>query len=260
MLSFDHFRNRRRIYQPRTPASALRAVSEGFAEVEELVYQGTSVKPLVEEPYDILELQRILSRQELDLDTSLLLVRIFTQMLADPDPERALFAAEGITTVESRYSRRIDEIKKSLATGDVAALRLELARLHYELAMLNENSPSIRSFYLREAFLNVRSEASGTALPLDLLTVTVRILAALGLNEQAESVLRRAKARVDPEVLFLRAEIAFGQRDYRAVSVIVRHLSKDYNRLREGIRSAIDQWCGKHDAPQEAPSGTEAGT
>jgi hypothetical protein len=260
MLSFDHFRDRRRMYQPRTPASALRAVSEGFAEVEELVYQGTSIKPLVEEPYDLMELQRILSRRELDLGTNLLLVRIFTHLLADPDPERALFAAEGITTVETRYARQIDEIKKTLAAGDDPLSRLELAGLYYELAMLNEKSPSIRSFYLREAFLNVRSEVSGTSLPLALLAVTVRILAALGLNKQAESVLRRAKERVDPEVLFMRAEVAFMQRDYRAVSVIARHLSKDYNRLREGIRATIDQWCGKHEAAEEKTAGTGDGT
>jgi len=258
MLSFDYFRQAQRRFRPRTPAAALRALSEGFAEVEELVNQGTGVKPLIEEPYDLMELQRVLSRKDLDLAMNLLLVRIFSQMLGDPDPERVLFAAESVTAIESRYSRRIDELKKIAASGDNAVARLKLAREYYELALLSERSPSIRAFYLREAFVTIRDDAGAEGLPLDLIAVTVRILSALGLHEQAESVLGRAAEPRDPEILHFRAEIAFFRKDYRTVSLIARHLASQYNRLPEGIRAFIDQWRQEQSAePAAAAEGAE---
>ncbi len=88
MLSFRHFRERTPRFQPRTPAAAMRAVGAGFAEVEELVYQGTGVRPLIEEPYDLMELQRVLTRSGLDLEMCLVLAQIFGRMLHDPEPER----------------------------------------------------------------------------------------------------------------------------------------------------------------------------
>jgi hypothetical protein len=257
MLSFDHFRQARRRFRPRTPAAALRAVSEGFAEVEELVYQGTSVKPLIEEPYDLMELQRVLSRPQLDLAMNILLVKICGQMLGDPDPERALFAAESMTTIETRYAKRIDELKKIAASGDNAVARLGLAREYYELALLSERSPSIRAFYLREAFVTIRDDALAEGLQPALIAVAVRILSALGLHEQAESVLSRAQDLRDPEVLHFRAEVAFLRRDYRTVSLIARHLATQYNRLPEAVRSFIDQWCQERSAePDAATAGT----
>jgi len=257
MLSFDHFRQARRRFRPRTPAAALRAVSEGFAEVEELVYQGTSVKPLIEEPYDLMELQRVLSRPQLDLPMNILLVKICGQMLGEPDPERALFAAESMTTIETRYAKRIDELKKTAASGDNAVARLALAREYYELALLSERSPSIRAFYLREAFVTIRDDAAAEKLPLDLIAVAVRILSALGLHGQAESVLGRARDLRDSQVLYFRAEIAFLRRDYRTVSLIARHLAEQYNRLPEGIRILIDQWRPMEEAhPAAAETGT----
>lgn len=242
MLSFRHFRERSHAYQPRTPAAALRAVSSGFAEVEELVHQGTSVKPLIEEPYEIMELQRVLARSGLDLQTGLLLVGIFGRMLQDPDPERALFAAEGITTIEGRFSRRIEELERRLATGE-SSVRLELARRLYELALLNEKTPSIRAFYLREAFVRLRPVIEGPALEVDVLTVAANVLAELALHEQAMSVLAKAREPRNPEVLFLRAQIAFRMRRFDLVSVILRHLRGSYNRHGEQLRMAIDQWA-----------------
>ena len=60
MLGFEYFRQRQHTYRPSTPAAALRAIHCGLADPEELVHQGTNVKPLIEEPFDIKELQRIL--------------------------------------------------------------------------------------------------------------------------------------------------------------------------------------------------------
>ena len=84
MGDFAYFRERQHTYRPSTPAAALRAIHCGLAEKEELIHQGINVKPLIEEPFDIKELQRIQSREDLDLDTNLLLHRIFSRMLHDP--------------------------------------------------------------------------------------------------------------------------------------------------------------------------------
>ncbi len=242
MLGFEYFRQRRHTYRPPTPAAALRAIHCGLADPEELVHQGTNVKPLIEEPFDIKELQRIQAREDLDLDTNLLLHRIFSRMLHDPDQERALFAAESINKLENRYNSTIEELKQELSRESKPQTSLALAEQYYELALMNEGSASIRSFYLREGFQYVRDYIAEQSIDFGFLDAAVRILVALEMYAQAARVLTRAADPADPRVLHLRAQVAFHGRDYATVYSICDGLKADYNRLSSGIRSAIDQW------------------
>lgn len=244
MSDFGYFRERRHAYRPATPAAALRAMSCGLADAEELVHQGTNVKPLIEQPFDIEALQRIGAREDLDLETNLLLRRIFDRMLADPDQERALFAAESINRLENRCTSAIEKLKKRLRAGPDPRISLALAEQYVALALMNEAAVSIRNFYLREAFGYVRDSLAEQKIDITVLDVAVQILVSLRMYPQAARVLTRAADPGDPRVLFLRAKVAYHQGEYATVYSICAGLKGDYNRLGAELRAAIDQWIG----------------
>lgn len=244
MGDFAYFRERQHTYRPSTPAAALRAIHCGLAEKEELIHQGINVKPLIEEPFDIKELQRIQSREDLDLDTNLLLHRIFSRMLHDPDQERALFAAESINRLENRYNSSIEELKGELRRDREPETSLALARQYFELALMNDESVSIQNFYLREGFQYVRDYIADESIDPGFLDLAVRILVALEMYDQAARVLTRAAEPDDPTTLLLVAEVAFHQRDYATVYSICGRLKGSYNRLDALSRATIDQWTG----------------
>ena len=99
MLDFNYFRGGTDEYRPRTANAALRAAAAHLLPIEACVYLGTSIKPLDEKPIDLDAIDHVLSRQQLDLDTNLLLIRILSKLLRNPDAEVALFAAESIKRI-----------------------------------------------------------------------------------------------------------------------------------------------------------------
>jgi hypothetical protein len=149
MLKFDYFRRVADAYRPRTANAAMRAAEVNLVPIEACVYLGTSIKPLDEQPIDLNAIEQVLSRPQLDLDTILLLMRILTRLLRNPDAEVALFAAESISSIETRYTRRIEALKSSLKEKTSDVVLRSLARQYYELAQIHPGS--IRNFYLREA-------------------------------------------------------------------------------------------------------------
>ena len=152
MAGFDFFRSRRPGYQPRTPAAALKAVGTGTVPVEQFVYASASAKPLDEEPFDLEEIERVLARTDLTLQTRILLKRVLGKLLVSREQEVALFGAEGITTLESRALMQIERLRTQVKINPGPELRRRLARELYEMAELQSGSESVRAFYLREAF------------------------------------------------------------------------------------------------------------
>lgn len=96
MTPFDYFRRTDRHFIPKTSNAALKAVDAQVLPPESYIYAATSVRPLDEEPYDIEEVERVLGRENLDIESNLLLFGILQQLLKRPEQEIALFAAEGI--------------------------------------------------------------------------------------------------------------------------------------------------------------------
>jgi hypothetical protein len=111
------------------------------------------------------------------------------------------------------------------------------------VGLLNYGTPAIRAFYLLEAFEYLRPLIEAEALEAGFLSVCVGVLEALGLYDQAESLLARARMPQDTDVLYLRARIAFRRGRYGTVSQIMRRLRLSYNRLPERARLTVDQWA-----------------
>jgi hypothetical protein len=239
---FSYFRRTGERYLPATARAALRALGSDLLPPEPFLFLGTSVRPLDEEPVALEELERILARKNLDVETNLLLMRVFRRLLASTDPEIALFAAESINRIEGRYTDRIDELKSRWEEGGEKGALRDLAAAYYHLAQLYP--PSIRSFYLHEAFDCIKRLRADRGLTRRDARLLVRILLDLGLSGQALAVLKRLDHREDPSFLLLEAEVEFQRRNLPRVRELCIRLRAAQEMLGEEVRRAVDIWTG----------------
>lgn len=240
MLEFDFFRQMADAYQPKTANAARRAAAANLLPVEACVYLGTSIKPLDEQPVDLEAIEQVLSRPELDLDTILLLMRVLTRMLRNPDAEVALFAAESISSIETRYTKRIQALKASLEEQTNPEVLRLLARQYYELAQIHPGS--IRNFYLREAFGYIKQLNRLKRLGREDVVLTVRILLALGLSDQAKGIIDQISDRENSAYLQLEMEVAFKRKDLPEVQRLCDRLKSDPEQLEEAGRAFLAYW------------------
>lgn len=245
MLKFDYFRRTADAYRPRTANAAMRAVEANLLPIEACVYLGTSIKPLDEQPIDLNAIEQVLSRPQLDLDTILLLMRILTKLLRNPDAEVALFAAESISSIETRYTKRIEALKASVQEKPNDKVLRALARQFYELAQIHPGS--IRNFYLREAFGYIKELNRLKRLGREDVVLTVRILLALGLTDQARRIIDQLADRDNPSYLRLEMEVAFKRRDITEVQKLCDRLQSDREQLDEPSQAFLTYWIeGTH--------------
>ena len=133
MLDFNYLKTMTEGFIPKTPQTALKAIEEGKVPIEAFVHIATSVKPILEKPYNMDEIERILGRGNLPVETYILLKRIFNELVKSPDQEVALAAAEGINEIENIFNSRIEKLKEKMEEEpNEASYVLELARTYYE--------------------------------------------------------------------------------------------------------------------------------
>jgi hypothetical protein len=244
MLHFDYFRRSPEAYHPRTARTAMRAVEANLLPLEACVYLGTSTKPLDEEPIDLAGIDRILARRDLDLETNLLLIRILTKLLRNPDAEVALFAAESINMIENRYTKRIETLKDKLKEKAGVDVLRSLAKQYYELAQMHPGS--IRNFYLREAFGYIKKLNKLKHLGRQDVILLVHLLLALGLTGQAKRIIDQLTDREDLSYVLLEAEVAFKRKDITSVQKLCDRLKKQHQLLDEESRGFVSYWFEGH--------------
>ena len=244
MSGFELFRTRRTGYTPRTPAAALKAVGAGNLPAEYFIYASTSAKPLDEEPFDLEEIERVLARPDMSLATSILLKRVLSKLIGSREQEVALFGAEGINALENRSLVRIEKLKARIPPKGGRRIRRRLARELYELAELHVGEGSVRMFYLRAAFTQLRSASRRTKISRSELVLATDILIALRQYTSAARLLDRVHAADDPGVLLLTARAAFHSRDYVRVHTCCRGLAAAAAALGVNERRAISFWAG----------------
>lgn len=240
MLHFDYFRRSTESYHPWSAHAAMRAAEANLLPLEACVYLGTSTKPLNEEPIDLDDIEQILSRPHLDLETNLLLIRILTKLLRNPDAEVALFAAESITTIENRYTKRIEALKGKLKKEASVDVLRSLAQQYYELAQMHPGS--IRNFYLREAYGYIKKLNKLKRLGRRDVVLLVRLLLALGLTDQAKRIIDQLADREDPSYLLLEAEVAFKRKDITGVQKLCDRLKTERQHLDEESQAFLSYW------------------
>ena len=239
MAGFDFFRIPRRGYAPRTPAGALKALGTGALPAENFIYSSTSAKPLDEDPIDLEAIERVLSRPDLTMETSLTMKGVLEKLIMNDDQEIALFGAEGINALEAGHLTAIDHLRAG--KKDPAELS-RLARHYYELAQLHEGTGPVRTFYLQQAFATLRAARRGGRISHADLHLTIDTLLALGLHDQAASALDLDTAGDDPLVLLLSARVAFHQGSFARVAECCRRLAPSAASLSEEEREAVELW------------------
>lgn len=219
MSGYEYIRAMRGLYNPRTPRAAFVAASAGVLPAEAVIYKASSVKPLFEEPYDLDELERVLAQRDLSFPDAMMLSEIFVAMTRDRDKERALFAAESLTTLENRWARKVEVLRAAIAPeGNEGSSAYALARALYEEALIAGRDATIRNYYLLEAYyLLCQSQSDDSGGPG--FRLLVRCLVLLGMLDQAESEIaqkieaRDGSSRADGELLALAVEIAYLRKD-----------------------------------------------
>lgn len=245
MTPFDYFRRTDHHFIPKTSNAALRAVDAGLLPPASYTYAATSVRPLDEEPYDIEEIERVLGRENLDIDSNLMLVRILRRLLNSSEQEIALFAAEGINLIEGRYAAKIEALKETIASSPEPLLVRDLAFLYNELARLYDPGSSLRGFYLHEAYTRLSSIRGDEVFGNPETVSFIRILIDLGLFDQAALELDRYPAEHETELLLLEAEIEFHRHSYSRVAEICREVHDRWETLTESERLILEQWTGR---------------
>lgn len=246
MTIHEFLRETAGLFKPKTPAAALLAVQEEVLPVESYMYRASSVKPLYEEPFDLEEIQRILSRGDNDLETNILLMDILTRLSHNRDAETALFAAESMNAIEQRYNERIEALTEQIDLDPKPDILRECARRQYELALLNQQDV-IRRFYLKEAFMTARRlENSADFTKADGLFI-VAVLNELGLYGQSKQTITALKERhgaADPELLHTEAQIEFTQHNFKNVIQVYLKLGTMKGSLDTDERAALKFWTG----------------
>lgn len=234
-------------FKPKTPSAALLAVQEEVLPVESYIYRASSVKPLYEEPFDLEEIQRILSREDNDLETSILLMDILTRLSRDKDAETALFAAESMNAIEQRYNERIEALTELINLDPKPGILRECARRQYELALLNRQEV-IRRFYLKEAFMTARRLENTAAFTKEDGLFTVDVLNELGLYGQSKQTITALKEQYgadDTELLHAEAHIEFAQHNFKKVIMVYLKLGSMKGRLDTDEQAALKFWTGR---------------
>jgi len=245
MVGFDFFRIAGRQYRPKTPHSAMKAVEAQVLPVEAFISMGTSVKPLAEEPYNFLEIESMLSRENLDLSTTVTLVEIFRRLIKSSDQEKALFAAESMNLIEGRYNQTIEMRKEELRHEKRPKTLVELARLYYEYSELHRQVATMKDFYLREAHRYIRMLPDNLEADTETVRLIVMIYVELGLYEEALLTLEQFGNRKDETAfLFLRAEVEFRRRNFITVFQICTWLLQRQDQLDHEQKLLIAHWLG----------------
>ena len=241
MILAGHLTERPGRYLPKTAVAAMRAHRTGILPIEVFLNLSTSAKPLNVAPYDLEKIRELLSRYDLDIESVLLLMGIFRVLVNDKDPEIALFAAESINLLEGRYTTRIEELRQATKGSTDRAATLELARLYFQLGLLYEDSPAIKAFYLNEAYRALRAVKYLRNLERDDFILLVRILASLGREGLALSLLKN-RSTEDPSYLIYQLEIEFYRRNYTQVFLLLSELNERSVELELDVRELMEYW------------------
>lgn len=224
---FQYLLDSRWLFLPKSKQAALTGIEGGFLPEAALVFRGVNVRPIFEEPYDLMELDRVLAKPQLSLETVQLLMKVFGVMTRNPDKEVALFAAGSINTLEVRCVKEVQGIKKAFAESKDPADARRLFVSQFEMSVVNETRPVLRFFYLKEA-LETLAHLWSLVGP-DPVDLDMAVQAHLDLRQprEAEELIQRFLVRTPGEhhLYYLMARVKFFRGDYPQVMALLAFLN-----------------------------------
>jgi tetratricopeptide (TPR) repeat protein len=244
---YDYITHANRYFHPPTFKAALRAIEQGLLPPEAYLYWASSVKPLYEEPFDTYEIDRILARKDNDLTTILLIISILQKLIVSKDSETALFAAESLNRIEVKFSSRIEELRNGIeANPEELSYHRQLGKTYYEFSQISSGRETIRNFYLKEAFdqMKLLQTKTSSLQKADYVLLT-RVLIELNIYSQSIETVNKALSlyKDDPDLWLLWAESAFYLNKIDLVLQVCRKLSR--MTLYPETRAVVDFWGRK---------------
>ena len=241
---YNYLKRSQQLYMPITSRAALRAIERGMLPNDAYIFKANSVRPLFEEPIDIMAIEQILAREDSDLSTNQLLIRILEQLLSNRDSETALFAAESINAIENRYNARIESLKKAYGEGKEPSTLRAIAEQFYELGLLNESRKAIKKFYLAESYSYMKEYEQIADYSKEDLIFVIRVMIGLKALTPARNVIAQALRLYsdDAEFLLLVAEVEYSKGNFQRVFSMVNKLKDRWDGLPEHVRQTFQHW------------------
>ncbi len=245
---FDFYRSveKSKKYIPVTQRGLRKAYTEGIIGIESFIEMATSLRPLADEAQDIDEIARLLSQQKLTANPNLHSVMILRNLIKDPNPEIALYAAEGLNTIENTFIEKIQRVKQKITDKKEKdyILYFILGLLFIEFAKLLHGQKLIQLFYLKEALSALKTADNLKQNNKRILRLIGDVYILLGENDKAIKVFTYlfSENSNDRNVLMKLAECYYKNRDYQNVITLANLAAKRSMQLDEISNLIIYQW------------------
>ena len=245
MPEFDVFRIPRDHPFPVTMRTALRALRLGAEGPEPFYFRATSVDSIHKRPLDPGSIKELLARSRLDARTNHELSRALFNGLVDEDRDLADFAAQGLTRIENRYQEAIKESERQFDKSGALDDLCRVTELLLDFADIQWFDETLRRFYIDRAAALLKENAPGaeTENHEHLSRLLVRAEVMRGNLEEADRLLSGLPEENSPELLLLRAEIAYRKRDISQVYLALSELRT--MPIDEVTRELVESWIGK---------------
>lgn len=254
MNIYDFFSIKNQTFIPKTPNAALSGIKKGVLPKESFISLSlflfspfrTSAELNILTAHDeiqrINELERILSKKNIDLETEVLLFNTLDQLVEHYNPEIALFAAESINLIENKYNKRINELKEIITGKHTNKNIMEIIKLFYNYGYINKENSDVLVFYFEEALHYFDYLVQEKKLNVDLYVLKIRILNTLKRFEESREVLNTLSETDIPywQEILLILEIEFEAKNFTIISNIVKSIDVEAIPLK--YRSRIKLW------------------
>lgn len=239
--SYSYIHKLNSLFIPRTPSAALQAAKADILPIEAFIYKSTALNPILKKPYNLNEIEWLLSKRNRDLETNLILKTVLSEISRYEDKEIALFAAESLNALEKDYNNRLMVFKELIKKENKAEDKAGAAKIYYQMALLNSDESTLSNFYMKEAYLMLTGMEKEQIANSDNRILLIKVLLNLKLYDQAERLLPEHK-----ESRMLRLEIAYSKKSMVRVKKILEDIREDSQRNKEE-QKFLDFWTGNHD-------------
>jgi hypothetical protein len=239
--SYSYIHKLHSLFIPRTPSAALQAARADILPIEAFIYKSTALNPILKKPYNLDEIEWLLSKRNRDLETNLILKTVLSEISRYEDKEIALFAAESLNAIEKDYNSKLMDLKDKIKKENKAADKAKAAEIYYQMALLNSDESTLSNFYMKEAYLMLTGMENDDIENADNRILLIKVLLNLKLYDQAERLLPEHK-----ESRLLRLEIAYCKKSLAKVQHILEDMREDSERSEEELK-VLDFWSGSHD-------------
>lgn len=254
MNIYDYFLKKNGSFIPKTPSAAIAGIKKGllpkesFLSLSLFLYSpfGTpgKLKALTEheELQRLNELERIISKKNLNLETEMLLIYTLDKLVEHKNPEIALFAAESINSIENRYNKRIYELKENISSIIRMSDIVEIIKLLFNYGYINRGKSDIQHFYYNEALNYYKLLTSQDNTDLKLQILKIKMLNQLNRFQDSRDLVNELKYNFIPEwhKVLLLMEIEFEARNFYIISDLVKDLDIDLVPIE--FKERIEQW------------------